>query len=65
MENKNITALVSTFARCYHYKNNKYRIFSDNCAEKILSNKFDIKKCGTSYKYLQYYKSYVKLIIVN
>ena len=39
MENKNMTALVSAFARCYHYKNNKYRIFSDNCAEKILSNK--------------------------
>lgn len=38
MENKNMTALVSAFARCYHYKNNKYRIFSDNIAEKILSN---------------------------
>ena len=37
MEEKNITALVSCFARCYHYKNNKYRIFSDNMAEKILS----------------------------
>ena len=38
MEEKNMTALVSCFARCYHYKNNKYRIFSDNIAEKILSN---------------------------
>lgn len=37
MEEKNMTALVSCFARCYHYKNNKYRIFSDNIAEKILS----------------------------
>ena len=34
---KNMTALVSCFARCYHYKSNKYRIFSDNIAEKILS----------------------------
>ena len=38
MEEKNMTALVSCFARCYHYKNNKYRIFSDNIAEKILSD---------------------------
>lgn len=37
MEGKNMTALVSCFARYYHYKNNKYRIFSDNIAEKILS----------------------------
>ena len=37
MEKKNMTALVSCFARSYHYKNNKYRIFSDNLAEKILS----------------------------
>ena len=37
MEEKNMTALVSCFARYYHYKNNKYRIFSDNIAEKILS----------------------------
>ena len=38
MKEKNMTALVSCFARCYHYKNNKYRIFSDNLAEKILSD---------------------------
>ena len=38
MKEKNMTALVSCFARCYHYKNNKYRIFSDNISEKILSN---------------------------
>ena len=38
MEEKNMTALISCFARCYHYKNNKYRIFSDNIAEKILSS---------------------------
>ena len=36
MEEKNMTALVSCFARCYHYQNNKYGIFSDNIAEKIL-----------------------------
>lgn len=39
MEEKNMTALVSCFARCYHYKNNKYRIFSDSVAEKILSQR--------------------------
>lgn len=38
MEEKNMTALVSCFARCYHYKNNKYRIFNDNISEKILSS---------------------------
>ena len=38
MKEKNMTALVSCFARCYHYKNNKYRIFSDNISEKILSD---------------------------
>lgn len=37
MEEKNMTALISCFARCYHYKNNKFRIFSDNLSEKILS----------------------------
>lgn len=31
-----MTVLISCFARCYHYKNNKYRIFSYNIAEKIL-----------------------------
>lgn len=38
MKEKNMTALVSCFARCYHYKNNKYRIFNDNISEKILSD---------------------------
>lgn len=38
MKEKNMTALVSCFARCYHYQNNKYRIFSDNIANKILSS---------------------------
>lgn len=38
MVEKNMTALVSCFARCYHYKNNDYRIFCDNITEKILSN---------------------------
>lgn len=37
MEEKNMTALISCFARCYHYKNNDIRVFSDNMAEKILS----------------------------
>lgn len=38
MNEKNMTALVSCFVRSYHYKNNKYRIFSDCIAEKILSS---------------------------
>ena len=37
MKENNLTALISCFARCYHYKNNKYRILNDNIAEKILS----------------------------
>jgi len=35
--NKNMTALVSAFARAYHYKNNDKSIFSDNVAEKIIT----------------------------
>lgn len=38
MENKNMTALVSCFARCYHFKNNKFRVYSDAFAGKILSD---------------------------
>ena len=34
---KNMTALVSCFARGYHYKNNKYCIFRDNLADQILT----------------------------
>ena len=34
---KNMTALVSCFARGYHYKNNKYCIFKDNLADQILT----------------------------
>ena len=37
MKEKNLIALVSCFARGYHYKNNKYKIFIDNIAEKIIS----------------------------
>lgn len=36
MKEKNMTALVSCFARAYHYKNNSYRIFSDTLAYQIL-----------------------------
>ena len=39
MNDKNMTALVSCFARSYHYKNNKYRIFSDNIAGRVLGDK--------------------------
>lgn len=38
MEEKNMTALISCFSKSYHYKNNKYRIFSDKIAERILTN---------------------------
>ena len=38
MKEKNLTALVSCFARAYHYKNYKYKIFSDSIAEKIISS---------------------------
>ncbi|MGM9834288.1 MAG: class I SAM-dependent methyltransferase [Bacilli bacterium] len=37
MQEKNMTAMVSCFAKAYHYKNNKCKIFSDPIAEKILS----------------------------
>ena len=33
-----MTALVSSFLRCYHYKNNDVKIFSDSFAEVILSD---------------------------
>lgn len=33
-----MTALISCFARCYHYKNYKCRIFSDSYVKKILSD---------------------------
>lgn len=36
MKEKNMTALVSCFARAYHYQNNLYRIFSDTFAYQIL-----------------------------
>ena len=36
MKEKNMTALVSCFARAYHYQNNTYRIFSDTLAHQIL-----------------------------
>lgn len=39
MENKNMTALVSCFVRAYHYKNNKYKVFSDSYAMKLLTEK--------------------------
>ena len=34
----NMTALVSTFARAYHYKNNHIHIFADLLAEKMLTD---------------------------
>ncbi len=38
MEDKNMTALISCFARAYHTKNYKFKIFNDPLAEKILSD---------------------------
>ncbi|EAG8233301.1 MULTISPECIES: class I SAM-dependent methyltransferase [Listeria] len=37
MNEKNMTALVSCFAKAYHYDHNSTRIFSDNLAKNILS----------------------------
>lgn len=37
MEENNMTALISCFARAYHTKNYKFKIFNDFLAEKILS----------------------------
>lgn len=37
MQEKNMTALVSCFARAYHYESNKYKIFSDNLAKELLT----------------------------
>ncbi len=35
---KNMTALISAFARAYHYKNNDTSVFSDNIAQEILTH---------------------------
>ncbi len=37
--NKNMTALISAFARIYHIKNSNIIIYNDNFAEKIISKK--------------------------
>lgn len=37
MDNNNMTALVSCFARAYHFKNNTERVFDDSMADKLLS----------------------------
>lgn len=39
MEQKSMTALVSAFSRGYHSSNNKVKIFDDNIAKKLLSEK--------------------------
>lgn len=39
MNNKNMTALMCLYIKAYHYNNYKCRIFSDNYASKILSEK--------------------------
>ena len=35
--NKNMTALVSAFARLYHIKNSNIKIYNDMYAEKIIT----------------------------
>lgn len=37
MKQKSMTALVSAYARAYHFKNNSVRVFADDMAEKILT----------------------------
>ncbi|MGN1378860.1 MAG: class I SAM-dependent methyltransferase [Bacilli bacterium] len=37
MDNQNMTALVSAFVRCYHYKNSNIKIYSDKYSENILT----------------------------
>jgi methyltransferase (TIGR00027 family) len=39
MEQSNMTALVSAFARAYHSKNNEIKVFDDSLAAKILTEK--------------------------
>lgn len=40
--NKNMTALVSVFVRCYHMKNSNIKIYEDKFSEKILTkNEYD------------------------
>ena len=36
MDNKSMTALVSAFVRCYHYKNSNIKIYSYNYSDVIL-----------------------------
>ena len=36
----NMTAMVSCFARAYHYKNNSIHIFTDDLAEKLLGEDY-------------------------
>lgn len=38
MDQKSMTALVSAYARAYHYKNNSVRVFADDMSEKLLTN---------------------------
>lgn len=36
MDNKKMTALVSAFVRCYHYKNSNIKIYSDKYSQSII-----------------------------
>ena len=37
MEEKNMTALVSSFIRCYHHKNSNIKVYDDKNCDKVLS----------------------------
>jgi len=57
MNDNNMTALVSCFARAYHFKNNTECIFYDSMADKLLSleeyNAINVctKRCKLLYCY--------------
>lgn len=40
MEKENMTALMCTFVKAYHYKNNKFCIYGDKYAEKLLGEDY-------------------------
>lgn len=37
MENRSMTALMSAFARAYHFKTEKHPVFADSAAEKLMT----------------------------
>ena len=64
--NKNMTALVSLFARVYHTKNSNIKIYNDIYGEKILTKK-EYTNIYNSMKQLKDYTGYnlVEYIVNN